>query len=144
MKNFRCALLCLVFAVAGCTLHTGASFIQSNNQIDDQVISSAVSDYLCESLPPGRSTLLIKPAAFGNSALLDLIRDDLSRHGFAIAEPNSGAVNAKIVRLIVTENFGGFVVRLDYGNQQAGTFFGRDSMGHLEIKSPFMHRLTMP
>jgi hypothetical protein len=130
----------LAFGLAGCATTPDASYIASGMPTDNQVIALAVSSYLGSAYPPGRTTLVIQPVASRSAALLDLLAVDLRAQGFAIAQPNSGASDAQTVRLIVSQNFGGCVVRVDYSSQEAGTFFGRNVSGNLQPSSPFVVR----
>jgi hypothetical protein len=130
----------LALGLAGCaTMPSTASVVTANSSSDDQVIATAISSYLGSTLPPGRTTLIIQPVAAGSSPLLDQLSVDLRAKGFGVTAPNSGAPGDS-VRLVVATAFGGYVVRLDYGGQEAGTFFGRDSTGQLQPGSPFVVR----
>jgi len=117
-----------------------ASYVAASTPRDNQIIATAISAYLTDALPPGRTTVIIDPAASGNPALLDLIAADLRVRGFAVAERSSRPANAVPVRLLLTANFGGYVARVDYGRQEVGTFFGRDTSGNLQASSPFVRR----
>jgi hypothetical protein len=130
----------LALGLAGCATVPDASYIASSTPTDNQVIASAVSSYLGTAYPPGRTTLVIQPVASGSAPLLAQLAVDLRAQGFAISQPNSGASDAQTVRLIVSQNFGGCVVRVDYGSQEAGTFFGRNVSGNLQPSSPFVVR----
>lgn len=142
MRNPRGAMLgiCLALGLAGCVNVPNASYVEAGTHTDNQVIAAAVSSYLGSTLPPGRTTLMIRPVASGTSPLLNQLAVDLRAQGFAIAQPNSGAASALPLRLVVSQNFGGCVVRLDYGSHEAGTFFGRDTLGILQPSSPFVVR----
>jgi hypothetical protein len=129
----------LAFGLAGCATMPNASIVTTSSPSDDQVIASAISSYLGSTLPPGRTTLIIQPVASGSSPLLDQLSVDLRTQGFGVTGPTSGA-NGDSVRLVVASAFGGYVVRLDYGGQEAGTFFGRDGSGQLQPSSPFVVR----
>lgn len=144
MKSPRGLVLGVGFALglAGCATMPNAStsYVASGTPTDNQVIATAVSSYLGSNFPPGRTTLMIQPVASGSSPLLDQLSADLRALGFAVAQPNSGAAGAIPVRLTVSQNFGGCVVSIDYGTQEAGTFFGRDTLGILQPSSPFVVR----
>jgi hypothetical protein len=141
MKSPRALVLGigLALGLAGCATMPNASVVTTNSSSDDQVIASAISSYLGSTLPPGRTTLIIQPVASGSSPLLDQLSVDLRAQGFGVTGPTSGATGDS-VRLIVATAFGGYVVRLDYGSQEAGTFFSRDVTGHLQPSSPFIVR----
>jgi hypothetical protein len=132
----------LALGLAGCATMPNAttSYVARSSPTDNQVIAAAVSSYLGTTLPPGRTTLMIQPVASGSSPFLDQLSADLRAQGFAIAQPNSGALGAVPVRLNVSKNFGGCVVSIDYGSLEAGTFFGRDTLGILQPSSPFVVR----
>jgi di/tricarboxylate transporter len=131
----------LALGLAGCATMPNAatSYVASGSPTDNQVIATAVSTYLGSTLPPGRTTLMIQPVASGSSHLLDQLSTDLRAQGFGVTGPASGATGDS-VRLVVASAFGGYVVRLDYGEQEAGTFFGRDVTGQLQPSSPFVVR----
>jgi len=133
----------LALLLAGCAINPDASFVQSSASADNAVIATNVASFLQAELPPAHTTLLIEPAASGDQSLLELLREDLHRQGFAIAEPNSGAV-AQPVRLMVTPLNGGFAVRIDYGLSEAASYFGRDARGQLQANAPFVRRETTP
>jgi hypothetical protein len=139
MKSPRGLLLGIALGLAGCTTMPSASVVTTSSPADDQVIAAAVSSYLGSTLPPGRTTLIIQPVASGSSPLLDQLSADLRAQGFGVTDPASGATGDS-VRLVVSSAFGGYVARLDYGDQQAGTFFGRDVTGQLQPGSPFVVR----
>ncbi|WP_284948037.1 hypothetical protein [Acidisoma cladoniae] len=130
----------LALGLAGCATPPNASYVASGTPTDNEVIATAVSSYLGATLPPGRTTLMIQPIASGSSPLLDQLSADLRAQGFAVAQPTSGAAGAVPVRLTVSQNFGGCVVSIDYGPREAGTFFGRDTLGILQPSSPFVVR----
>jgi hypothetical protein len=140
MRRSRSLLLAL--GLSGCATMPNAStsYVVSSSPTDSQVIATAVSSYLGSALPPGRTTLVIQPVTSGNSPLLNRLSANLRTQGFAIAQPNSGATGAVPVRLNVSQNFGGCVVSIDYGSLEAGTFFGRDTLGTLQPSSPFIVR----
>ena len=131
----------LALGLGGCATMPNAatSYVASSSPTDDQVIASAISSYLGSTFPPGRTTLIIQPVASGSSSLLDQLSADLRAQGFGVTSPAAGAIGDS-VRLVVASAFGGYVVRLDYGGQEAGTFFGRDTLGILQAGSPFVVR----
>ena len=140
MQRHLGAVLGLVLVLAGCaTVSPTTSFVLSSAPTDNAVIASNVADFLRTELPPAKTTLVIASAATGDQALLAQLGETLRRDGFAIAEPGSGAV-AQPLRLLVTPLYTGFVVRIDYGSSEAGTYFGRDTSGQLQASSPFVRR----
>jgi len=129
----------IALGLAGCATMPNASVVTTSSPADDQVIAAAVSSYLGSTLPPGRTTLIIQPVTSGGSPLLDQLSADLRAQGFGVAGPASGAAG-DCLRLVVASAFGGYVARLDYGGQKAGTFFGRDDTGQLQPGTPFVVR----
>jgi len=130
----------LALGLGGCAIWRPASYVATTTPNDDRVIATVVSNYLGRALPPGRTTVAIEPPRFSDPPLLDLLSGDLRAQGFGVTQSSTGAPNALPVRLLVTPNFGGYVVRVDYGSQQAGTFIGRDVSGNLQPSSPFVRR----
>ncbi len=130
----------LALCLAGCAAMPKASYIASTTPADNRVIASAVSSYLATAYPPGRTTLAIRPIASGSTPLLNELAADLRTQGFAITQTGFGARDTQTVRLIVSRNFGGCVVRLHYGTREASTFLGRDVSGYLQPTSPFVVR----
>ena len=140
MQRHLGAVLGLALVLAGCaTVSPTSSFVQSSAPTDNSMIASNVADFLRTELPPAKTTLVIEPSATGDQALLAQLGETLRRDGFAIAAPGSGAV-AQPLRLLVTPLYTGFVVRIDYGSSEAGTYFGRDTSGQLQASSPFVRR----
>ncbi len=142
MRHVLGSAIGLALVLGGCAVGPNASFVDSTNPADNDVIATAVTGFLHSEMPAARSTVIVEPSASGDQALLGLVRADLRRQGFAVAEPGSGAPYAEPVRLLVTPLAGGLVVRLDYGSGQAGTFFGRDASGRLQPSTPFVRRVA--
>ena len=140
MQRQHGAAICLALALGGCATSRPASYVAAGTPRDNEVIATAICRYLGDALPPGRTTVVIEPAKSGNVALLGLLGADLRALGFGVAEPTSDAINAVPVRLLLTSSFGGYVARVDYGNQQVGAFFGRDPSGSLQASLPFVRR----
>ncbi|MEX8140008.1 conjugal transfer protein TrbH [Acinetobacter baumannii] len=109
---------------------------------DAQVISFDTTNYLADTLPPAKTTLVLEPQPGSGDRLTPVLKEHLMKRGFGVVEvfPKSTVGEGTRLRYLATPLDGGVALRLQFNQTEATRFYPRTASGELSIGAPFTVR----
>lgn len=138
-------------ALSACaTSRPSMSYVASEVTASDAstLVADAV-DFLADSLPPAKTTLLLDPPAVRQGTVPDVLTpamtDRLRARGYGVAvvaddRPAAPDKRATPLRYLVSPLDNGIVLRLQFNGQEATKLYPRTTAGTLLTSGPFLLR----
>lgn len=137
------ALIGAMLLLGGCAgVGPRSSYVEAVAPADAPVLAADIAGFVAERLPAAATTLALDaPAgAMSNDSLTPVLRGELRRIGFGVADAGQQAPGAHPLRYLVTPLDAGLLVRLHVDRTTASRLWLRNSAGTLQAGSPFTVR----
>ncbi|HYF90218.1 conjugal transfer protein TrbH [Azospirillum sp.] len=137
------ALIGAMLLLGGCAgVGPRSSYVEAVTPADAPVLVADIAGFVAERLPAAATTLALDaPAgAMSSDSLTPVLRGELRRIGFGVADAGQKAPGAHPLRYLVTPLDAGLLVRLQVDRTTASRLWLRNSAGTLQAGSPFTVR----
>ncbi|MCM8739326.1 conjugal transfer protein TrbH [Azospirillum sp. A1-3] len=137
------ALIGAMLLLGGCAgVGPRSSYVEAVTPADAPVLAADIAGFMAERLPAAATTLALDApiADLVNDSLTPVLRGELRRIGFGVADAGQNAPGAHPLRYLVTPLNAGVLVRLQVDRTTASRLWLRNSAGTLQAGSPFTVR----
>ncbi|MCM8735488.1 conjugal transfer protein TrbH [Azospirillum sp. A1-3] len=119
-----------------------SSYVEAVTPADAPVLAADIAGFVAERLPAAATTLALDAPAgeLASDSLTPVLRGELRRIGFGVADAGQKAPGALPLRYLVTPLNAGVLVRLQVDRTTASRLWLRNSAGTLQAGSPFTVR----
>ena len=133
------ALIGAMLLLGGCAgVGPRSSYVEAVTPADAPVLAADIAGFVAERLPAAATTLALDAPA--GDSLTPVLRGELRRIGFGVADAGQNASGAHPLRYLVTPLDAGVLVRLHVDRTTASRLWLRNSAGTLQAGSPFTVR----
>lgn len=119
-----------------------SSYVEAVTPADAPVLAADIARFVSGRLPAASTTVALDEPDGGptGDSLTPVLRDELRRIGFGVADAGQKAPGAHALRYLVTPLDPGVLVRLQVDRTTASRLWLRNSAGRLQTGSPFTVR----
>ena len=137
------ALIGVMLLLGGCAgVGPRSSYVEAVTPADAPVLAADIAGFVAERLPAAATTMALDAPAgeMASDSLTPVLRGELRRIGFGVADAGQNAPGAHPLRYLVTPLDAGLLVRLQVDRTTASRLWLRNSAGALQAGSPFTVR----
>lgn len=138
MRKFLLPMLGLVGLSACAAVDPYASYSGKVSPAAASAVSDDVAGYVVTVIPPGHSTIWVRPSRDAKSMTGLVLENALRRRGFAVAPDDAGRpVGAHELRYLIEPDGQGATARIVLDGRTVSRWYGIDQSGHVVPAGPF-------